>query len=141
VFTLDLPAAQTSRTALPLDPSDRTYIAKPQSGALFADRPEAGRITQLYGDSATFDFGKWEGQIDLVFMDGAHSREYVLSDTDRALRLLRPTGGIILWHDYDACFDGVTTAINEIARTGLDIRRIKGTSLAILETGDVRSGD
>lgn len=141
VFTLDLPAAQGSHTALPLDPSDGSYIAKPQSGALFADRPQARRITQLYGDSATFDFGKWEGRIDLVFIDGAHSREYVLSDTERALRLLRPKGGTILWHDYDAYFDGVTTAINEIARRGLDIRRIEGTSLAILETGDMGSGD
>lgn len=138
VFTLDLPADEAGTTRLALDPGDVAYIAKPRSGERFLRRPEARRITQLFGDSATFDFSSWHGSIDLVFIDGAHSREYVLSDTERALRLLRPTGGVVLWHDYDASFSGVTEALHELARRGLSLRRIADTSLALLVVGEGR---
>jgi predicted O-methyltransferase YrrM len=136
VVTLDLPAAQMDATQLPLDPSDAKYISKQVSGERFRGTPEANRITQVFGDSAVFDFSPWDGQVDFVFIDGAHSKEYVLSDTQRALRMLRPTGGIILWHDYDASFDGVTEALHEIARAGSPVRRIAGTSLAVLTVAE-----
>lgn len=138
VFTLDLPAAQVDATHFPLDPGDASYISKPASGERFAGTPEAERITQVFGDSATLDFSPWHGRIDFVFIDGAHSKEYVLSDTQRALRLLRPAGGIIVWHDYDSSWGGVTVALHEIARGGLPLRRIAGTSLAILIVGEAR---
>lgn len=138
VFTLDLPAAQVDATSLPLDPADASYISKPASGERFVGTPEAQRIIQLFGDSATFDFSPWHGGIDFVFIDGAHSKEYVISDTQRALRLLRPAGGIIAWHDYDSVWSGVTEALHEIAREGLPLRRIPGTSLAILVVGKAR---
>jgi predicted O-methyltransferase YrrM len=131
VLTLDLPPDKLGSTELPIDPSDASYIEKPLSGARFLNRPERARITQLFGDSATFDFTPWLGNVDLVFIDGAHSREYVLSDTDRALRLLRPEGGVVLWHDYDAAFDGVTVALDEIRARGVPVQHIEGTSLAI----------
>jgi predicted O-methyltransferase YrrM len=132
VFTLDLPAADLESTKLPIDPSDASYIDKSISGARFLERPERRRINQLFGDSANFDFTRWHGGVDFIFVDGAHSREYVLNDTNHALRLLRQSGGIILWHDYDAAFDGVTTALHQIAKRGIPLRRIEGTSLAIL---------
>lgn len=131
VLTLDLPPDKLGSTELPIDPSDASYIEKPVSGARFLNRPERTRITQLYGDSATFDFTPWLGGVDLVFIDGAHSREYVLNDTDRALRLLRPEGGVVLWHDYDAAFDGVTVALDEIRARGVPVRHVEGTTLAI----------
>jgi predicted O-methyltransferase YrrM len=136
VLTLDLPASEVAATQLPIDPSDANYIDKPASGTRFHGRPESRRIRQLFGDSATFDFSEWRGRVDLVFIDGAHSREYVLNDSDRARSLLRASGGIILWHDYDASFDGVTDAVHEIARSGLTVRHIGGTSLAIALLGD-----
>jgi predicted O-methyltransferase YrrM len=131
VFTLDLPAEDLANTGLPLARGDASYVNKPTSGARFAGKPEATRITQLVGDSANFDFSPWHGRIELVFIDGAHSREYVLSDTERALRLLRPGRGVILWHDYDAHFDGVTEALHGLAHRGLRIQHIAGTSFAI----------
>jgi predicted O-methyltransferase YrrM len=135
VLTLDLPASEIDSTRLPIDPSDANYIDKPASGARFKGREEASRITQLLGDSASFDFTPWYGKVDLVFIDGAHSKEYVLNDTEKAQRLLRPGGGIILWHDYDASFDGVTLALHELAAGGLQLARVEGTSLGILITG------
>ena len=90
---------------------------------------------ELYGDSASFDFSPYEGSIDLVFVDGSHAFNYVKSDAEVALRLIRKSGGLILFHDYDAAWDGVTRALNELAvshsaMTGL--RHLTGTSLAYL---------
>lgn len=140
VVTLDLPASDIESTDLPIDPSDAKYIEKPVSGARFLTRPERTRIVQVFGDSATFDFTPWYGRTDLVFIDGAHSKEYVLNDTDRALRLLKSMGGIILWHDYDAAFDGVTLALHEIANDAVPIKRVEGTSLAITIAGPETAG-
>ena len=134
VFTLDLPAEKFDSTRHALDPGDTRYIVKPVSGSRFLQRPEAARITQLYGDSGSFDFSLWAGKVDFVFIDGAHSYDYVLSDTARAQTLLRPEGGIIVWHDYDASFEGVTRALNELLKRGVPVKHVAGTSLALLIT-------
>jgi hypothetical protein len=136
VFTLDLPPADIHRSSLPLEADDLQYIAKDGSGARFAGAAFAGRITQLLGDSATFDYSAYEGKMDFVFVDGSHSYEYVVSDTKTALRLLKPTGGIILWHDYaTGAWPGVTQALNEFYQKDhrfQGLRRIHDTSLCLL---------
>lgn len=58
-----------------------------------------GRIEQRYGDSKQFDETPFHGRCDLIFIDGSHAYSYVKSDTDKALRMIKP-GGTILWHDY-----------------------------------------
>ncbi len=134
IFTLDLPPDDAACTALPLAKGDRTFIEKPESGARFKGRPEAARIVQLYGDSATFDFAQYEGQMDFVFVDGAHSFTYVLADAATALKLLRPSGGIIFFHDYGT-WPGVTRALDKLARESdafRGLRRVAGTALAFL---------
>ncbi len=133
VLTLDLPAADVANTGHALARGDARYVLKPGSGARFLGTDVAPRITQLLGDSATFDWSPHLGTFDLIFIDGAHSRDYVLSDSRHAFRLLRPEGGIILWHDYDGHFDGVTEAIHLLAREDRPIRRIVGTNLAYLQ--------
>lgn len=60
-----------------------------------------GRYTQLIGDSHRIDplaFVRDHGEMDLVFIDGDHSREGVRQDTDLARAILAP-GGAIVWHD------------------------------------------
>lgn len=131
VLTLDLPAQ--AATGLAVADGDRRYIDKPASGARFAGHALAARITQLYGDSATFDFAPYAGQVDWMFIDGAHSAEYVRKDSQTAKALVK-TGGWVFWHDYGV-WDGVTEALNALASepwfTG--IRHIEGTSLAVLQ--------
>ncbi len=59
------------------------------------------RYTQLIGDSHQIDpqaFLRDHGQMDLVFVDGDHSREGVRQDTALARAILAP-GGAIAWHD------------------------------------------
>src|SRR5204863_237070 len=57
------------------------------------------KVEQLFGDSKTLDITPWAGTCDLVFVDGSHAYSYVVSDSEKALQLVRP-GGLVLWHDY-----------------------------------------
>ncbi len=137
VYTLDLPESEVASTGLAIALGDERYIKKDASGSRFKGTMHEGTIRQLLGDSAKFDFSPYRGQIDLVFVDGAHSRDYVLNDSLRALEMLPEGGGVILWHDYGD-WDGVTLALNELDSGHKEFRGIKhiaGTTLACLMKG------
>jgi predicted O-methyltransferase YrrM len=57
-------------------------------------------VTIVPADSRRFDFSPLEGAFDLVFVDGDHAYDVVLSDTRNAFRLLRGPDSIVIWHDY-----------------------------------------
>jgi predicted O-methyltransferase YrrM len=58
------------------------------------------RVCQIYCDSRTWDINNYPPDFfDSVLIDGGHTEEIVLSDTEKALRLLH-SGGIIMWHDF-----------------------------------------
>jgi predicted O-methyltransferase YrrM len=142
VHTLDLPAAQIDATGLHIDQADRQFIAKRRSGALFIGTDVEHKITQLYGDSATYDFSPFFGMVDFVFVDGSHSYEYVLQDSQTAVKLVRP-GGVILWHDYVAAgptpWPGLARAIDQLFREDArfrDMKQIAGTAIVILRSPD-----
>jgi predicted O-methyltransferase YrrM len=133
VFTLDLPPDE--HAAFALAPGERQYVDKPQPGARFracdpAWQGAARRITQLLGDSATFDWTPYAGRAGLVFVDGSHAYDYVRKDSETAMRLVAP-GGIVLWHDYGR-WEGVSRALDELeAQRRLGLRWIAGTSLVV----------
>ena len=133
VFTLDLPASTAPK--FDLAPAEDVLVQKPRSGRHFVEaqgewEAPASRITQLLGDSATFDFSGHHGRAGLVFVDGSHAYDYVMADTATALRLVAPKG-IVLWHDYGV-WEGVTRALEEIeARQHLGLRHIRGTSIVV----------
>lgn len=133
IVTLDLPPDRPSRFALA--PGEDAFVNKPRSGRHFADpRPEfaaaAARITQLYGDSAAFDWSAHLGRAGLVFVDGSHAYDYVIADTGTALRLVA-NKGMVIWHDYGV-WEGVTRALEEIeASRHLGLRHVRGTSLVV----------
>lgn len=134
VYTLDLPREWMERTAWKVEPQERQFVDKPESGARFRGTPYASRIVQLYGDSATFDFGQFYDSIDLVFVDASHAYEYVVNDSLQALRLLRNGRGTIVWHDYGR-WHGVTSALHDLHDEHDSFRNTKsveGTTLAIL---------
>lgn len=87
------------------------------------------KIVQLYGDSKQFDETPYVEQCDVVFVDGAHGYSYVMSDSRKALRMVKP-GGIVLWHDYRGPREvpDVFRALNELARE-LPLVHIGGTAL------------
>ena len=134
VFTLDVPGS-TPAGELGSD-DERFLIPAAECGEAFRGTPEAERITQLLGDSATFDFSPWTGAIDLVYVDGAHTYEYVRSDTEAALAMLSPAGTVV-WDDYGSN-PGVYRWLNELAPT-LDrpIFHVFGTRMAFYARADV----
>lgn len=57
-------------------------------------------ITQLKGDSGTFNFSSLNRKFDLIFIDGDHHYDYVLQDTKNIMKYLVHEKSIIVWHDY-----------------------------------------
>jgi predicted O-methyltransferase YrrM len=117
IHTLDLPPQPDLRDpTLRTTATDHKLIDRDVGPALFEGTAVADRVDRLYGDSATFDYGPWHDSVDLFFVDGAHSYEYVRSDTENAFRCVRP-GGVIAWHDYGRLEQsGVTRYLHELAR-------------------------
>jgi predicted O-methyltransferase YrrM len=137
VFTLDLPREQSRSTSYRIDEADMKYVQKPVSGHRIGEAGLTTRVTQVYGDSGTFDFTPYERSMDIVFVDGAHSYDYVLNDSRVAVKLIAP-GGVVMWHDYRS-WDGVTRALNELRATEpafRNLRHVHGTSLALLLPDD-----
>ena len=120
VYTLDLPGLS--------------------SGAYFAGAPEAAKISQLRGDSATFDWSPFEGTVDFVFIDADHTYPFVTADSRRAVKLLREGRGTIVWHDYGTWeWPGATRALNDLYAEGgvfHGLRRVEGTTLVYLRRGE-----
>lgn len=131
VHTLDLPASPAP--ALELHRWDRQFVRDDLSGIRLKGSDVESRVHRHRGDSATFDFAPYPSQ--LVFVDGAHSYEYVLSDSRRALAMLDGGRGTILWHDYGS-WPGVTQALDELQAGDPEfagLRSIEGTTLVVME--------
>lgn len=99
-------------------------------GVAYRDAGHGERVTQHLADSARFDFGSVGGPIDLAFIDGAHTYEYVLSDSLQVLPRLAPEG-VVVWDDCDYRSPGVSRALVELQSDGKTIYRIVGTRLAV----------
>jgi hypothetical protein len=139
VHTLDLSGPEAVHGAeLELTDADE-YFRGWDRGARFRGTPEANRITQLFGDSATFDFSPYAGAMDLVYVDASHSYSYVRSDTEAAFTMLSASGAIV-WDDYTH-YPGIYTYLNELAPV-LDrpIFHIVDTRLALYSRRDIVSG-
>ena len=135
IYTLDLPDKNGAvKKPAALD-GDMSFVNKVVTGSRFHGTDCENKITQLYGNSATFDFSPYENKMDFIFIDGAHTYDYILKDSEKALRLLRDGQGIILWHDYRWVWDDVRKALNKLYLTRSEfknLRHIKDTSLVCL---------
>lgn len=106
IYTLDLPEDyQTStKTEAHKYSYDDLLVVKLSTENIhnraFKQHPEKDKIVELFGDSTRFDFSPYYKKIDLVYIDGNHSYEYVQSDTEQALKMLSDKG-MIIWHDFD----------------------------------------
>jgi predicted O-methyltransferase YrrM len=142
VITLDLPKDYAPK--FPMNIGEYKLANKPISGLRYRSCnltwPEpVSRILQLLGDSATFDWTPYYGQAGLVFVDGSHTYENVVNDSEVAFRLVAP-GGIIIWHDYGV-WEEVTRTLDELAAAqGLGLRHIFGTSLVFWRRTKTNSG-
>jgi hypothetical protein len=132
IFTLDLPPKDyVAPEAFGFPRSPENYAAPhDEVGHKFRETPEAARITQLFGDSLTFDFGEFAGRIGLVLVDGGHGYEAAESDTRNALRMAA-SPGIVIWDDYMPRWPGVMLAVNAAAEQHGSVFRLRSTDLAI----------
>jgi predicted O-methyltransferase YrrM len=133
IVTLDLPADEG--TVFAIEQAERSLIDKPASGVRLRScapslRRVAARIQQVFGDSARYDWSPHAGRAALVFVDGSHAYDYVLKDSETALRLVQPRG-MVVWHDYGV-WPGVTRGLEELEMSRkLGLRHLRGTSLVV----------
>ena len=142
VTTLTLAPTQLGayRSAAGDDPTAEAH-ARRESGYtrfLYSGTEVEGRVVQLYGDSKQFDETAYAASCDVVFVDGSHAYSYVVSDTAKALRMVRP-GGLVLWHDYSPACPGVFRALNDLAKR-LPLVHVEGTTLVAYRKGPAAGG-
>ncbi len=131
ILTLDLPKDGHTKMVSKLRTTlmDDVHCEMPVTEYYFAGTRQERKIRLLFGDSAEFDFSPYQHNIDLFFVDGAHSYDYVRSDSERALRCVRP-GGVIAWHDFGRVgLNEVSRYILELSQS-LQIYSVPGGSLA-----------
>jgi predicted O-methyltransferase YrrM len=135
VYTLDLPESERENILHEAYPDDARIIQQCRVGIEFRGSPLEGKIRQLYGNSMTFDYSPYVGEMDIVFIDGCHHYAAVRSDTENALKMLRP-GGMIIWHDFGNFGDyyDVTRAVRELFPPN-EILQIEDTQLAVYWPG------
>jgi predicted O-methyltransferase YrrM len=132
VYTLDLPKDSKVHSQLATTVVDEAHIRRHRSfdDYLYQQHELGQKVNQLYGDSASFDFSDWVGNVDLLFIDGAHSYDYVRSDTLNALKCCH-SGRVIMWHDYGRWgVNGVSQWLHAFSRQQ-EVYRLPGSSLAV----------
>jgi predicted O-methyltransferase YrrM len=130
IYTLDLPDNPGQTRYAISDPQDLEIACQAGKGSLVpAELKE--RIHFLKQDSAEFDEGPFVGQMDFVFIDGAHNLDYVRNDSEKGWRMLRP-GGIIVWHD---CRPSDPDVVRYLVNCPYRPIRISATTLAFATKG------
>ena len=125
IYTLDLPDELLATKITVADPED-AEIAKESGKGLLVPAALRQRIQFLKQDSAQFDESIFAGQMDFVFVDGAHNYEYVKNDSEKGWRMLRQ-GGIIVWHDCRKQDPGV---VRYLLESPFHPAHVRGTTLA-----------
>ncbi len=125
VFTLDLPREDTSTRFEVNDWAEKEVANFPRKGDLIPENLR-GKVTFLTQDSALFDPKPYANTMDFIFVDAAHTREYVVNDSEKAWAMLRP-GGIVAWHD---CRPQSPDVVKFIRACNYNPKRIIGTTLA-----------
>jgi hypothetical protein len=130
IHTVDLPehfsVKDSIEQQLPMD--DFHIIKRRIVGREFKGQACESRIKQHFVDTASWDFNS-AGHPTFFFIDGSHTYEYCMNDSEKCLDLCKGHG-VFLWHDCDDRHPGVVRLVLEWRRQGRDIRRIFGTSMA-----------
>jgi predicted O-methyltransferase YrrM len=128
IYTVDIPPG--TAPLLAQDEGDDAF----QSSRTWAYRWQgvavAPKIHPLLSDSARLDISAYRSSMDLIFIDGAHSSDYIANDTALAMEMARP-GGLIVWHDY-LVWNDVTTFLQEFSATH-QLVHVAATSLVIYQ--------
>lgn len=148
VFALNAPEAEIVTLDLPPDyaPDAQAYIrsdaelVRTRNPVEFIERYGVGpQCRQVLCDSKLFDPSPHADSVDLAFIDGAHTYDYVRNDTEKIARMMRPDG-LVFWHDYGGKgrFRGITTYLHELA-SRFPVYRVPGTTLAWAPAAGIRA--
>lgn len=120
VHTLDLPPSFNASEKKGYSYDDLMVVElslEYTKNRIYQNYPEKNKVRELFGDSSQYDFSPYKGKIDLVFIDGNHSYDFVKSDTENALEMLTERG-VIIWHDYDYIIHkDVFRYLNKLSKT------------------------
>ena len=103
IYTLDLPPGYDLTKAQGNSYDDVLVMQLSQASIakrFYKNHPLSHKVVELFGDSSAFDFSPYYGKIDLVFIDGNHSMEFIKKDSANAFKMLSDNG-LIIWHDFD----------------------------------------
>ena len=103
-------------------------------GSAFRDRVAENKIVFHRSHSSDFDYASLRGTVDFVFIDGSHAYADVIHDSERALEMLRPTGGVIVWDDYDFVDLGVVQAVHDLSAQ-IELVHVASTRLVVHRRG------
>ena len=102
------------------------YLQQNEIGKMFLGNNKIKLIKNDIHDIQFFD-----EKFDFIFIDGNHSYNSVIKDTQLSLNILN-TNGVIVWHDWDNVKD-VNAALNEF-NLGKPIIHIHNTWIAYYES-------
>lgn len=125
VFTLDLPVSNLT-TQFALDTKGEVEVVVDDRKGDLIPAHLKSKITFIAEDSATFDPTPYAESMDMVFVDAAHTPEYIRNDSEKGWRMLRP-GGIMAWHD---CRFNSPSVIKFLRQCSYQPRRIVGGTVA-----------
>lgn len=135
VWTIDLSPESLRRVRFnPMD-SDLAHSVIGQT-RYFARTSQLSRITQVFGDSMSFDYGQLPADFEFIFIDANHEYSYVRSDTLNAMKMVNHGWCCVIWHDYDKPeeYPGVKKYIDELAAEK-ELLYIEETSLVVYLEG------
>ncbi len=130
IHTVDLPrdyCAASDTNVLRKD--DWHLIESREVGLTFGGRETGRRIIQHFSDTASWDFRNAAGA-NFFFIDGSHTYDYCRSDSEQCFELCGGKG-FFVWHDCDIQHAGVVRLLSEWRKSGREIVRVLGTSLAL----------
>jgi FkbM family methyltransferase len=104
IWTLNLPDGEKTAQGKPLYAAAQGGDAVQTDsgefiGRLYREAGYAHRVHQILVDSTQWQPDMAPGFFDCALIDGGHTEDVVVSDTDKTIPLVRP-GGIVMWHDF-----------------------------------------
>ena len=78
-------------------------------------------VKHLYGDSLHYDFGQITERFDVILVDGCHDYSAVVSDTAKAMKLLRNDQSVVVFHDAKNAYNEIEPEVMVGIHDGLPV--------------------
>ena len=102
-------------------------------------------LTTYYHNSLTFDFSTLGKKFDMIFVDGDHSYNGVVTDTRNVFKLLKDENSVIVWHDYGNHIEDVRHEVLAAILDGVpqefhkNLYHVSNTMCAVFIRGDFKT--